>query len=246
MVIPAFNEAEALPDTVTGLNRTLREAGIEHEILVVNDNSRDNSAEVLGRLGEKISELRVVNNDPPNGFGFAVRCGLENFTGDAVALFMADASDDPQDLVKFFREMEEKKVDCVFGDRWCREGRVVDYPVVKRCMNRIFNWGVSVVFMLRYHDVTNAFKLYRAPVIRGVAPLLSHHFNLTLEIPLKAIIRGYTYTIVPNTWTNRKTGIAKLKIREMGSRYLFIMVYCFIEKWLSRGDYRRVPQKGEP
>jgi dolichol-phosphate mannosyltransferase len=63
-----------------------------------------------------------------------------------------------------------------------------------------------------------------------------------VELPLKAIVRGYSYAVVPNSWTNRKQGESKLKIKEMGSRYLFIVLYCFIEKWLSRGDYyREVP-----
>jgi dolichol-phosphate mannosyltransferase len=96
-----------------------------------------------------------------------------------------------------------------------------------------------VLFGLRYNDVTNAFKMYRANVIQGLKPFLSHHFNLTVEVPLKAIIRGYSYCVIPNTWINRKSGVSKLKIREMGSRYLFIIIYCFIEKWLSRGDYMR-------
>jgi dolichol-phosphate mannosyltransferase len=91
---------------------------------------------------------------------------------------------------------------------------------------------------VRYDDFTNAFKLYRRHVIEGLMPLLSHHFNLTVELPLKAVIRGYSYAIVPNHWINRKAGVSNLKIHEMGSRYLFIVLYCLLEKWLSRGDYR--------
>jgi dolichol-phosphate mannosyltransferase len=101
------------------------------------------------------------------------------------------------------------------------------------------NTFIRILFGLRYNDVTNAFKLYRKEVIQGLKPLLSHHFNLTVELPLKAIVRGYSYTVVPNSWTNRKQGESKLKIKEMGSRYIFIILYCFIEKWLSRGDYHR-------
>ena len=75
-------------------------------------------------------------------------------------------------------------------------------------------------------------------MIAGVAPILSHHFNLTVEIPLKAIIRGYSYAVIPISWRNRAHGVSKLRIREMGSRYLFIVLYCLLERWLSRGDYR--------
>ncbi len=70
-------------------------------------------------------------------------------------------------------------------------------------------------------------------------PLISPHFNLTVEMPLKAIIRGYSYAVIPISWENRRTGISKLKLQEMGSRYLFIVLYLWLEKLLSRGDYRR-------
>jgi dolichol-phosphate mannosyltransferase len=185
-----------------------------------------------------MSELRWLNNTPPHGFGFAVRRGLENFTGDAVAVYMADASDTPEDLVRFFRTMERLDVDCVFGSRFMRGSRVVDYPAPKLVLNRLANAFIRILFGLRYNDTTNAFKLYHRRVIEGVQPLLSHHFNLTVELPLKAMIRGYNCAVLPNTWINRKAGESKLKIKEMGSRYLFIVLYCFLEKWLSRGDYR--------
>jgi len=247
VVIPTHNEEGAIAGTARELSAALRAAGIAHEILVVNDNSSDRTEEILRGLQGEMAELRYVNNAPPHGFGMAVRCGLEHFTGDAVAVFMADASDAPADLVRFFRTLEGRGVDCVFGSRFARGGRTVDYPRVKLVMNRCANAFIQVLFGLRYNDVTNAFKLYRRHVIEGLRPFLSHHFNLTVELPLKAIVRGYSYTVVPNQWVNRKTGVSKLKIQEMGSRYLFIVLYCLIEKWLSRGDYHRekLPAPGE-
>src|SRR5205823_3449007 len=127
----------------------------------------------------------------------------------------------------------------IFGSRFTRDGKVVDYPILKLLINRAANTFIQLLFGLHYNDVTNAFKLYRRQVIDGIGPLISPHFNLTVEMPLKAIVRGYSYVIVPNYWINRKAGISKLKIKEMGSRYLFIVLYCLLEKWLSQGDYRR-------
>jgi dolichol-phosphate mannosyltransferase len=77
-------------------------------------------------------------------------------------------------------------------------------------------------------------------VIDGCRPFLSVHFNLTVELPLKAVIRGYRYEVMPIRWTNRKSGVSKLKIREMGSRYLFITLYCWLERVLTYRDYKRV------
>lgn len=242
VVIPAYNEEGSIVETIHSISKLLEEHNIDYEILVVNDNSRDRTEEILQQLNAENSNLRYINNYYPNGFGFAVRCGLENFQGDAVAIMMADNSDSPENLVDYYYKLQQG-YDCVFGSRFIKGGRVIDYPGHKLIINRLANLFVQVLFGLKFNDTTNAFKAYRREVIEGVSPLLSHHFNLTVEIPLKAIVRGYSHTTIPITWRNRKTGISKLKIKEMGSRYLFIVLYIFLEKWLSRGDYvRKYPQ----
>lgn len=238
VVIPAYNEAESISETISTLYHTLSAAGVDHEILVVNDNSKDNTLAVLATLQQRIPTLQYVTNAGPNGFGYAVRYGLERFSGDCVAVMMADLSDSPDDLLKFYYKMGEG-YDCVFGSRWIKGGKVIDYPATKKVLNRIANWIVKVTFRIPYNDCTNAFKLYSRETMEGLKPFLSPHFNLTLELPLKAIVRGYSYTILPNSWTNRKFGESKLKIKEMGSRYFFIMLYCLIEKHFSKGDFRK-------
>lgn len=224
--------------TVRTLHEELRKAGIDHELVVVNDHSKDMTGAILTELASSIPELRVLDNEGPGGFGYAVRWGLERFTGDRVAVMMADLSDSPQDLVRFHRKMDEG-YDCVFGSRWMKGGEVIDYPRLKKWMNRLANTIVRVTFRLKYNDCTNAFKLYSRETMEGLKPFLSPHFNLTLELPLKAIVRGYSYAVLPNSWRNRKTGESKLKIQEMGSRYFFIMMYCLIEKFFSQGDFKK-------
>lgn len=239
VVIPAYNEAESITETVETLEQALRREQIDHEIFVVNDNSKDNTKEVLDGLCAKYSTLKYETNAGPNGFGYAVRYGLERFSGDCVAVMMADLSDSPEDLVKFYRTMVQGNFDCVFGSRFIKGGKLIDYPATKKIINRVANAIVRMVMGIKYNDTTNAFKLYKRHTIDGVKPFLSPHFNLTIELPLKAIIRGYSYTVLPNSWTNRKYGESKLKIREMGSRYFFILMYCLIEKFFSRGDFKK-------
>ena len=238
IVIPAHNEEGSIHETVNSLYAKLREEAIDHEIFVVNDNSADKTEEILLELQKTVPTLVYQNNAGPNGFGYAVRCGLNNFTGDCVAVMMADLSDSPDDLVRFYRKMQEG-YDCVFGNRWGKNGQVVEYPAAKKFLNRLANYIVKMTFGLRYNDCTNAFKLYRRETIEGLKPFLSPHFNLTLELPLKAIVRGYSYAVVPNSWRNRKSGESKLKIKEMGSRYFFVLLYCLIEKYFSRGDFNK-------
>jgi dolichol-phosphate mannosyltransferase len=239
VVIPAYNEEKSITETLMYLYNTLEKYNIPHEICVTNDNSKDNTQQVLENLKREIPTLICYNNLGPNGFGYAVRYGLERFTGDCVAVFMADLSDDPEDLVKYYFKMCEGDYDCVFGSRWEKGGKVIDYPAVKKVINRIANFIVKVVMGIKYNDTTNAFKLYKRETIEGIKPFLAPHFNLTIELPLKAIVRGYTFAVVPNSWTNRKFGESKLKIKEMGSRYFFILMYCLIEKYFSQGDFMK-------
>lgn len=239
IVIPAYNEEESVGETLSSIVDALCKIQIDYEILVVNDNSKDNTESVLQEWVQKDIGIRYVTNPGPNGFGYAVRYGLERFTGDCVAVMMADLSDSPYDLIRFYTTMVESDCDCVFGTRWSKGGKVIDYPWTKKIINRIANRVIRIFMNIKYNDTTNAFKLYKKEVIEGVKPFLSPHFNLTVELPLKAIIRGYSYQVVPNSWTNRKYGESKLKIKEMGSRYFFILMYCFIEKYFSRGDFKK-------
>lgn len=239
IVIPAYNEEESITETIDQIEEAFSKVTIDHEIFIVNDNSKDNTLKVLEQLAQKYPSLKYETNLGPNGFGYAVRYGLERYSGDCVAVMMADLSDSPYDLIRYYTTMVEGNYDCVFGSRFIKGGKVIDYPWVKKIINRIANFIIRMVMRIKYNDTTNAFKLYKREVIDGVKPILSPHFNLTIELPLKAIIRGYSYTVVPNSWTNRKYGVSKLKIKEMGSRYFFILVYCFVEKYFSRGDFAK-------
>ena len=238
VVIPAHNEEGSVAATVEGIVERLAREAIEYDVLVIDDASRDRTKEIVNAIGADNPRVSCRTSYHPPGFGFAVRCGLEQFSGDAVAIMMADGSDSPDDLVAYYRLLEEG-YECAFGSRFIRGAKVIDYPRTKLLMNRIVNFGIRVLFRHGYNDTTNAFKAYRREVIEAIQPLLSHHFNLTVELPLKAVVRGFSYGVVPISWTNRKAGVSKLALSEMGSRYLFIVLYVFLEHHLSRGDYRR-------
>ena len=239
IVIPAYNEGESIAKTIDQIVLAFDKENIPYDIFVVNDNSNDNTVEILEKLKLKYSFLNYQTNIGPNGFGYAVRHGLNNFSGDCVAIMMADLSDSPYDLIKFYKTLVEGNYDCVFGSRFVKGGQLIDYPFLKKIINRIANAIIRIIMNINYNDTTNAFKLYKRETIDGLKPFLAPHFNLTIELPLKSIIRGYSYTVIPNSWTNRQHGESKLKIREMGSRYFFILMYCFIEKYFSKGDFKK-------
>jgi dolichol-phosphate mannosyltransferase len=238
VIIPACNEEGCILSTVQHLHLELELHRVPHEIVVVDDGSTDRTWELLADLQPKMAELVAVKKQGLHGFGRAVVCGLDQAKGDGVVIMMADESDDCRDVVRYWQELNQGW-DCVFGSRFMKGGGVIDYPQVKLLVNRMANCFLRVVFAVRLNDTTNAFKAYRREVIDGCRPLISPHFNLTVELPLKAIVRGFSWTMIPITWRNRRTGGSKLRLREMGSRYLFICMYVWLEKYFSRGDYMK-------
>ncbi len=240
VVIPARNEAGTIGRTLDQLRERLQREGISYEIIVINDGSSDATGEEVQSRCRVDSGIRMISNPGPHGFGYAVRCGLEAFQGDAVAIVMADGSDNPDDLVRYYHILRDR-AECAFGSRFLPGSRLERYPRFKLVVNRFGNLFIRLLFGLRYNDVSNAFKAYRATAIQGCRPFLSAHFNLTVELPLKAITRGYSYEVIPISWRERARGGSSLRLKEMGSRYLFIILHVWLEKLLTKGDYRRPP-----
>lgn len=244
VLIPARNEEGCVCSTVRDVAAKLAACDIPHEVIVINDGSTDRTSPLLHELAAELPALRVLDKAAPHGIGLSLIHGLDHMRGNAVVIMMADKSDSPDDLVRYWALLCEGH-ECVFGSRFITGGSVRDYPLPKLILNRVINTCIRLIFGIRLNDTTNAFKAYRREVIDGCRPLIAPHFNLLVELPLKAIVRGYNWTVTPISWKNRTTGIAKLKIREMGSRYLFIILYVWLEKFFSRGDYKR-PALREP
>ena len=242
IVIPARDEEGCIVSTVEHLYVELRLQNVPHEILVVDDGSSDSTWKLLTGLADRVPTLAPIQNPGPHGFGRAIVYGLDHMRGDAAVIMMADESDDCRDVVRYWRLLNQG-YDCVFGSRFQRGGGVIDYPWFKLKLNRLSNLFIRTLFHIKLNDTTNAFKAYRRETIDGCRPLIAPHFNLTVELPLKAIVRGFSWTTIPITWRNRRTGEPKLKLKEMGSRYLFICLYVWLEKYFSRGDYRRAPMR---
>lgn len=235
IVIPAHNEEENIGETIRGIIDEMTNEKIDYEIIAVDDNSADSTTNVVAELSSKRPNIKIVHRNPPNGFGRAIREGLMHVEGDAVAIVMGDLSDDPKDIVRCFRKIEEG-YDCVFGSRFIKGGKVKDYPLVKLLINRLANSFIRMIFFIKPNDITNAFKVYKREVITAIQPLQSLYFNITVEIPLKAIVRGFSYVQIPINWYGRKSGVSKLGVKEMGRKYLFTVLYVWLEKILLKDE----------
>jgi len=235
VIIPAYNEERSLPATLDGVLTALRREAIDFELVIVNDNSQDSTRELVLERMRRDPELVLVDNPSPGGFGRAIRTGLHSFAGDAVAIMMADHSDDPEDLVRCYRKLGEG-YDCVFGSRFRQGSSVTAYPPLKLAVNRAVNTLLRLLFMTPFNDLTNAFKVYRRAAIDGLGPLQACHFNITIELSLSCVIRGYRIAEIPINWYGRTWGVSNLKLREMGRRYLATLIKIWFERLLIADD----------
>jgi len=238
VVMPAYNEATVIADTVRALAAALDRQEFDYEILVVNDASRDATEAVLIELEASFPHLRHVNNPGPHGYGCAVRHGLAHFRGAAVVVAMADGSDAPGDVVTYFRKILEG-YDCAFGMRFGPGTQVVGYPRFKRLLNRAGNRLIAWLVGSDYTDFTNGFKCFRRPVIERMQPLVGAQFNLTIEMSMKAVLGGARVAVVPNSWIERAGGVSKFRLVAAGRLYLATIAYCLLQHWLGRGGIVR-------
>lgn len=241
VVIPAHNEEGCISAVINNLINALEARGIEREIVVVNDNSTDNTPQILQDLAQAYNEIKVINAPRPRGFGRAVRKGLGHAGGDIVVIFMADGSDEAGDVLRYYDKILEG-YDCAFGSRFIKGSRTSGYPKLKLLLNRIGNKMIQLLFWIKYNDVSNAFKAYRIEVIREVQPLVSQYFNITVEIPLKAIVRGYSYAVVPINWNGRESGVSKYRIGELSKKYFFSILFVWLEKILLKEEIKTHPK----
>lgn len=229
IIIPIRDEYENLEKIEKQFSENLSD--INYEVIFVNDFSRDGSLVKAREISKKNDKFLVIENNK-KGLGGAINNGIKHSNGKFISIMMADLSDDINDLKRYYYLINSKNIDAVFGSRFTKKSRIVNYPFKKYILNRIFNLIVSLIFFNSYNDFTNAFKIYKSAVLKSFYPLISESFNVFLEIPLKVISRKFSYEIIPINWYGRIKGKAKFKIKELRSKYLFTLIYCLIEKIL--------------
>ena len=227
IIVPVRNESENLNEIFHYFLKNLKD--LKFEVLIINDFSEDDTFLKAEQLSKEFNEFKVINNDK-KGLGGAINLGIRSSSGSNIAIMMADQSDSIDDLKKYNSILNSQNFDAVLGSRFLKDSKITDYPMGKLILNRIFNKFVSLIFWNKFNDYTNAFKIYKKKILLEIMPLISEDFNIFLEIPLKIISRNYKYEVIPISWDGRKKGKSKFRIKELRSKYLFTLIYCFIEK----------------
>jgi dolichol-phosphate mannosyltransferase len=238
IAIPLRNEDKQIEQTIDLLNNELKDLNKDFIITLIDDYSSDETWNLLEKLKEKHSNIQIYKNKYEPGYGTAVYSSIEKNECDALVIFMGDCSDNPKDI-KSYIDYLDQGFDCVFGSRFIKGSKVVNYPILKLLLNRIANNFIRLLFLTKYNDVTNAFKAYKKELLINFKPIVSKHFNINAELALKAISRGYNYKIIPISWNNRKKNLSKFKIEEMRNKYLFTVLYVWLEKILLQKNVKK-------
>ncbi len=233
IIIPYRNEENVIENTIRKINQKIKNKINNYEYILVNDFSSDDTEIVCKQIIKKYKNI-VLKNNNKIGLGGAINIGVRSSKKKNILIVMADLSDDPNDIVRYYKLITKLNLDAVFGSRFIKKSKVIDYPIRKLIFNRIFNLIVKFLFLSNYNDFTNAFKIYKRKTLIDMLPFVSENFNIFLELPLKIIIRKKNYKIININWKNRKKGKSKFKIKELSSKYIFTLLYCFFEKILLR------------
>ena len=235
IIIPIRNEELVVKKIVEQLKTKLKI--LSYEIIFINDFSTDDSSEIIKEITKTKEQISLYDNKKI-GLGGAITEGINRAKGEAVCIMMCDLSDDIDDLKKYYNIMKDEQIDAVFGSRFIKGSKINYYPKKKLILNRIFNLTTKLLFVSDYNDFTNAFKIYRRDALLKTFPLVSESFNIFLELPLKIISRKMKYKIIPISWTTRIKGDSKFNIKELQSKYLFTLIYCFLEKILLKKRFK--------
>ena len=227
VVIPCHNEEMNIEPLVT-LLRDFYDEYI-HEIIPVDDNSKDSTSEVIQRLADQDPRIKPVFRTPPNGVGRAIADGYRIATGEYVLSMDCDF----QHLLPEFRDLFDAAAegyDVVVGSRFSRHSVVLNYPFQKIVVNRGFHFLAQIMFLRRFRDLTNNLKLIRRDVVDNLQ-LTQPGFAVNAETGLKPVLMGYSVKEVPISWINRTPdmGVSSFRLARVGGGYVQVLFRLWLK-----------------
>ncbi|MCF1711113.1 glycosyltransferase [Tabrizicola sp. J26] len=238
IVVPCHNEEMNIGPLI---DRLLELYGdYIHEIIPVDDNSRDRTAEVIAGYAARDPRIRPVYRSPPNGVGRAITDGMNAATGDWILSMDCDF----QHLLPEVRDLFDAAAsgaDVAVGSRFSRHSILLNYPIMKIISNRGFHLLAAILMWRQFRDVTNNLKLFRRDVAKRLV-LTSPGFSINAETGLQPILMGYSVAEVPISWINRSfdMGSSTFKLLKVGKGYASVLVDILRARWFGAGPYAPV------
>jgi dolichol-phosphate mannosyltransferase len=210
-----------------------------HEIIIVDDNSTDRTADVVREVMRTEPRVRLIHRDPPNGVGRALRDGYRAATGRYILTMDCDFVLLVPELRDLFDRVAEGR-DGAIGSRFSYESVLINYPFVKILCNRAFHWLVKLTLIRRVRDISNNLKLYRADILQRL-DIEEPHFAANMETGLKPLLEGYDLEEVPVSWINRTVdmGASSFRIIRVAPGYVRALMRTIVRVWRGQRDFSR-------
>jgi dolichol-phosphate mannosyltransferase len=227
VVVPAHNEAANVDNLVTSLLHSYGD--YIHEIIVVNDNSTDFTAQEVAKIALSEPRVRLVNRSMPNGVGLALKDGYRAATGRYILSMDCDFVQILPQFRSLFRIVAEGH-DGAIGSRFSHDSVLLNYPFAKLLFNRLCHILIKMFLVDSARDITNNLKLYRSEIFKSM-DITSPHFSANLETGLKPLLAGYDIVEVSVSWINRTSdmGSSTFSLRRVGMSYARALLSCWRE-----------------
>jgi dolichyl-phosphate beta-glucosyltransferase len=238
IVIPAYNEGARLGATLNKVLSYVAQHGCDAEVIVVNDGSRDNTADIVRELARENPALRLVENPGNRGKGYSVRNGMLHAQGRVVVFSDADLSSPIEEVPKLLQAISQG-ADIAIGSRWLRsELQTQRQPVHRQIFGRIFNLLLRLTLGLQFKDTQCGFKAFRRRAVQTIFPLQRiERWGFDPEILFLARKFGFTVQEIPVEWGH--SGGTRINPLIDGSRMFMEMLRI---RWYDvTGKYNREP-----
>ena len=234
IVIPAYNESARIGVTLGKVLAYVHAQGWHAEVIVVNDGSRDNTAQIVQEFAQKDAALRLIENPGNRGKGYSVRNGMLHSQGSIVLFSDADLSSPIEEAPKLFRALEEG-ADVAIGSRWLRaETQTRRQPLHRQLFGRVFNLALRVTLGLQFADTQCGFKAFKQAAVKAIFPLQKiERWGFDPEILFLARKLGFKTKEVPVAWGH--SGGTRINPLVDGSRMVLEMLR--VRWWSITGKY---------
>ena len=224
IVIPAYNESARITTTLEKVLAYVHAQQWDAEVVIVNDGSRDNTAEIVQSFAAKDPTLRLIENPGNRGKGYSVRNGMLNARGEVILFSDADLSSPIEEAPKLFQAIEQG-ADIAIGSRWLRAGtQTRRQPLHRQLFGRIFNLLLRITLGLHFADTQCGFKAFKRAAVQKIFPLQQiERWGFDPEILFLARKFRFQVKEVPVAWGH--SGGARINPFVDGSRMFFEMLH---------------------
>lgn len=217
LLVPTYNESASIELLISRIKNIRREVGElidgEVDMLLIDDNSPDGTAEIVRGLGE--GWIEILHRSEKSGLGPAYVAGFrygiaKNY--DFIVEMDADLSHQPEELLEMTKPIAEGRSDLAIGTRWMPGGKIVNWPISRQLISRAGTTYARIVLGIKLRDITSGYRVFRSKVLKSIdlENVESKGYGFQIEMALETLRHGFRIEEVPITFVERVDGVSKM------------------------------------